>query len=64
VQEEADQVNFVNQSVISTKAGVVEAITNLVGSNITNDILIGTLKDGYIRNVPLSRVLLLQSMSP
>ena len=53
---EADWVNFVNQSVISTKAGVVEAITNLVGSNITNAILVGTLKDGYLRNVPFSRV--------
>ena len=45
--------NFVDQSVISTKAGVVVAITNLVGSNITNAILVGTLKDGYLRNVPL-----------
>jgi len=56
VQEEADQVNFVNQSVISTKAGVVVAITNLVGSNITNAILVGKLKDVYLRNVPFSRV--------
>jgi hypothetical protein len=38
-QEEADQLNVINQLVISTKEGVVEAITKLVGSNVTNAIL-------------------------
>jgi hypothetical protein len=38
-QEEADQLNVINQLVISTKEGVVETITKLVGSNITNAIL-------------------------
>jgi hypothetical protein len=38
-QEEADQLNIINQLVISAKDGVVEAITKLVGSNITNAIL-------------------------
>jgi hypothetical protein len=38
-QEEADQLNVINQSVIGTKEGVVEAITKLVGSNVTNAIL-------------------------
>jgi hypothetical protein len=38
-QEEANLLNVVNQSIIGTKEGVVEAITKLVGSNITNAIL-------------------------
>jgi hypothetical protein len=38
-QEEADQLNLINQLVISAKKGVVEAITKLVGSDITNAIL-------------------------
>jgi hypothetical protein len=38
-QEEANQLNLINQSVIGTKEGVVEAVSNLVGSNITNAIL-------------------------
>jgi hypothetical protein len=38
-QEEANQLNVINQSVIGAKDGVVEAITKLVGSNVTNAIL-------------------------
>jgi hypothetical protein len=38
-QEEADRLNVINQSVISTKEGVVEAVTNLVGSDITDAVL-------------------------
>jgi hypothetical protein len=38
-QEEADQLNVINQLVIGAKEGVVEAITKLVGSNITDAIL-------------------------
>jgi hypothetical protein len=38
-QEEADQLNAINQSVIKAKEGAVEAITKLVGSNITDAIL-------------------------
>jgi hypothetical protein len=38
-QEEANQMNVINQMVISTKEGVVEAIANLVGSNVTDAIL-------------------------
>jgi hypothetical protein len=38
-QEEANQLNVINQLVISAKKGVVEAITKLVGSNITKTIL-------------------------
>ncbi len=38
-QEEADQLNIINQSVISTKEGVVEAVSKLVGSDITDAIL-------------------------
>ncbi len=38
-QEEADQLNVINQSVISAKEGVIEAISKLVGSDITNAIL-------------------------
>jgi len=38
-QEEADRLNVINQSVIGAKAGVVEAVSKLVGSDITNAIL-------------------------
>jgi hypothetical protein len=38
-QEEADRLNVINQSVIGAKVGVVEAITKLVGSDVTNAIL-------------------------
>ncbi len=38
-QEEADRLNAINQSVIGAKEGVVEAITKLVGSAVTNAIL-------------------------
>ena len=38
-QEEAYRLNVTNQSVIGTKGGVVEAVTKLVGSNITDVIL-------------------------
>jgi hypothetical protein len=38
-QEEANQLNVINQSVIGAKDGVVKAITKLVGSNITDAIL-------------------------
>ncbi len=38
-QEEADQLNFINQLVIGAKEGAIEAITKQVGSNITNAIL-------------------------
>jgi hypothetical protein len=38
-QEEAHQLNVINQSVIGAKEGVVKAITKLVGSNVTNAIL-------------------------
>jgi hypothetical protein len=38
-QEEADHLNAINQLVISAKEGVIEALTKLVGSNITNAIL-------------------------
>jgi hypothetical protein len=38
-QEEADQLNVINQLVIGAKEGVAEAITKLVGSNVTNAIL-------------------------
>jgi hypothetical protein len=32
-------MNVINQLVISTKEGIIKAITKLVGSNITNAIL-------------------------
>jgi hypothetical protein len=35
-QEEADQLNIINQLVIGAKEGVVEALSKLVGSDITN----------------------------
>ncbi len=38
-QEEANQLNIINQSVIGAKEGAVEAITKLVDSNITDAIL-------------------------
>jgi hypothetical protein len=38
-QEEAYQLNVINQLVIGSKEGVVKAITKLVGSNVTNAIL-------------------------
>ncbi len=38
-QEEADQLNVINESVIGVKEGVVKAITKLVGSDVTNAIL-------------------------
>jgi hypothetical protein len=38
-QEEADQLNVINQSVIGAKEGVVEAVSKLVGSAITDAIL-------------------------
>jgi hypothetical protein len=38
-QEEADRLNVINQLVVGAKEGVVEAITKLVGSNVTNAIL-------------------------
>jgi hypothetical protein len=38
-QEEANQLNVINQLVIGAKEGVVKAITKLVGSNITDAIL-------------------------
>jgi hypothetical protein len=38
-QEKADRLNVINQLVIGTKEGIVEAVTKLVGSNITNAVL-------------------------
>jgi hypothetical protein len=38
-QEEANRLNVINQSVIGAKEGVVEAVSKLVGSDITNAIL-------------------------
>ena len=38
-QEEADQLNIINQMVIGAKEGVVKAESKLVGSDITNSIL-------------------------
>jgi hypothetical protein len=38
-QEEADRLNMINQLVISAKEGVVEAVTKLVSSNITDAVL-------------------------
>ncbi len=38
-QEEVNQLNVINQLVIGTKEGIVQAITKLVGSNVTDDIL-------------------------
>jgi hypothetical protein len=38
-QEEADRLNMINQLVIGAKEGVVEAVTKLVGSDITDAVL-------------------------
>jgi hypothetical protein len=38
-QEEANRLNVINQSVIGAKEGVVEAVSKLVGSDITDAIL-------------------------
>ncbi len=38
-QEEANQSIVINQLVVGTKEGIVEAISKLVGSDITNAIL-------------------------
>ncbi len=38
-QEEADRLNVINQLVIGAKEGVVETVTKLVSSNITNAVL-------------------------
>jgi hypothetical protein len=38
-QEKADQLNGINQMVIGAKEGIVEAITKLVRSNVTNAVL-------------------------
>jgi hypothetical protein len=38
-QEEANQLNVINQSVISAKEGLVKAVSKLVGSNIADAIL-------------------------
>jgi hypothetical protein len=38
-QEEADRLNVINQSVIGAKEGIVEAVTKLVGSDITDAVL-------------------------
>jgi hypothetical protein len=38
-QEEADHLNVINQLVIGAKKGVVEAVTKLVGSDITDAVL-------------------------
>jgi hypothetical protein len=38
-QEEADQLNVINQLVIGAKEGVIKAVSKLVGSNITNAIV-------------------------
>jgi hypothetical protein len=38
-QEEADRLNMINQSVIGAKEDIVEAVTKLVGSDITDAVL-------------------------
>ncbi len=38
-QEEANRLNVINQSIIGAKEGVVEAVSKLVGSDITDAIL-------------------------
>ena len=38
-QEEADQLNVINQSVIGAKEGIVKAISKLIRSDITDTIL-------------------------
>jgi hypothetical protein len=39
VQDEADRINQINQAVIGTKEGATEAITDKVGSDITEAVL-------------------------
>ncbi len=57
--EEADQLNVIIQSVIVAKEGVVEAVSKLVGSNITETIL--QMADGSkyksINNFTISKVM-------
>jgi hypothetical protein len=48
-QEEANQLNVINQLVIGAKEGVIEAITKLVGSNVTNTILQTTKSSDHKR---------------
>ena len=43
-QEEADRLNVINQSIIGAKEGVVEAVSKLVGSDITDAILPMTIR--------------------
>ncbi len=38
-QEEANQINLINQSVIGAKEGIIKAVSKLVSSDITNTIL-------------------------
>ena len=38
-QEEANQLNIINQSVIGAKKGIVKAVSKLVGSDITDAVL-------------------------
>ena len=38
-QEEANRLNVINQSIIGAKEGIVEAVSKLVGSDITDAIL-------------------------
>jgi hypothetical protein len=65
-QEEADQLNVINQLVIGAKEGVVKAITKLVGSNVTNAILrTGNGNDHTsINNFTLFEVMKWPSMAP
>jgi hypothetical protein len=58
-QEEANQLNVINQSVIGTKEGVVKAITKLVGSNIIDAILWTAASSNYksINNFTLFEVM-------
>jgi hypothetical protein len=46
-QEEADQLNVISQWVIGAKEGAIEAIPKLVGSNITNAILLTANGSNY-----------------
>ena len=48
-QEEADCRNVASQAMIGAKEGVVEAITTLVGTNITNSVL--RTSDGDFKSV-------------
>jgi hypothetical protein len=47
-QEEANQLDIINQLVIRAKEGAIEAITKLVGSNIT-DVILRTAMAGTTR---------------